>query len=723
MPGGVWVRGDDRAGQIGTRGLTAGHGAQGLQSGGIRGVFWSVAVQTAWSWFPARRFPVGVRPLVRPTAFVVLAVTAAACLLASCATDSPEPRPPIRIARQAAGAIAPAIQTLTRAEPVPAGDGSIGLAGQWDFRFDPDGVGFIEGWFHPGAGGFDARVAVPGCFNTAASGLAGQYGAAWHRTRFTVPSDWGPSRGAVLRFDGIALRARVWLNGQYLGQQLYPYIPFELDVSPALAVGGENILVVEVDNRPLPGALPDSNWRAWPPAGGILRGVRLVPRQPVDIHAAWLDTRHLEGNEWRASAVAQVSNPGDEPLPAEVVFRLRDGAGNVVWTGWESMELAPGTNAVRASGRVGGVMPWSPDSPTLYELTTVLKAAGDSRTRSVRTGFRDFAVDGPRLLLNGEPLALRGVSWREDDARRGPAVTADDIRRDLEDIRALGANTVFVPFHPAHPAFYAACDELGLIATVEFPVWRTGVALLGDTTFFDDWFRPHVESTVLAYRHHPSVALWSLGREFRADQEEAAWFVKSAAELLRSLDPGRGVTFVTGAGSADRCWPFVDVVVVDADLAARQASLYELGALIDGWHRQAPGKPLVVTGVGAPAVPGRRGDQTLRMLEPDFTEDYQAKALSAMLEQTYDRRRRPYVAGAVVWLYNDFPSNQLLGLEQSGVADGMEYSGIVSRERRRKAGFEVVANVFAALQATASDHLNGRAGNGAGPDTPGGTAP
>jgi hypothetical protein len=134
---------------------------------------------------------------------------------------------------------------------VASGDLVAGAPETWHFLIDPAGVGERLGWWRDGAiGGNWQRL-----HTTAASwgdqGLHYYKGLAWYRTQLEVPADFA-GRRVLAFFGGVDEQARVWLNGQLLGESAAgSFTPFELDATAAVRPGGTNTLAVCVTNRTL----------------------------------------------------------------------------------------------------------------------------------------------------------------------------------------------------------------------------------------------------------------------------------------------------------------------------------------------------------------------------------------------------------------------------------------------------------------------------------------
>jgi beta-glucuronidase len=172
----------------------------------------------------------------------------------------------------------------------------VDLRGIWDFRYDPESRGEAAAWYSSDAAPAWARIQVPGSFDQALRNDVLYQGKAWYRTWFSV----APSSGGrvLLRFDGVAIRSKVWVNGTLAGEHLFPYTGFTLDVT-GLVRAGSNRLVVLADNQLLKDAIPDTNCTGWWNYGGINRGVWLetVP----EVYAADLaaSTKRNPAGGWR----------------------------------------------------------------------------------------------------------------------------------------------------------------------------------------------------------------------------------------------------------------------------------------------------------------------------------------------------------------------------------------------------------------------------------------
>lgn len=349
-------------------------------------------------------------------------------------------------------------------------------------------------------------------------------GVGWYRKSFTLPES---ARGNhfLIELDGVSRNSDVWINGVHLGHRPNGYVHFHYDLTPHLKFGDtENVIAVRCQRE----NVADSRWY---PGTGIYRHVWLTQTGPVRV-APWgvfVTTPRVTSDAADVNAATEIVNDTDDEAVVEVTSRIVDGQG-------ESVAEVASTKRVPAGGQVTFAdwqkLPqpalWSPASPTLYQLVTQVRVAGElideiTTPFGVRT-FRFDPDDG--FFLNGAPLLLKGVCAHHDGGVVGAAVPEAVWRRRLEAVKDLGANAVRCSHNPMAPEFYDLCDELGLLVMDEaFDEWEIGkrkwvqgrnvgqARRFGYSEAFEEWAQRDLAAMVLAHRNHPSIILWSIGNE------------------------------------------------------------------------------------------------------------------------------------------------------------------------------------------------------------------
>lgn len=600
------------------------------------------------------------------------------------------------------GTLAVAAPAQSAGASLPAsysGPVRVNLSGTWDFRLDPDGQGENGAWFSPDAKGTWVKLKVPGSFNEELArhpedpdpqDLMRFYkGKAWYRTHFMCSSD--PHMDTFLHFSGTVLRQKVWLNGRLIGSSVLPWLDVSYDVSRALRYGAENTLVVEVDNSILPNAIPDSKWRGWWDDGGLIWPVYLEERQPVR-SASYVTTTMLHGGQWRLQVNTTVHQ--DRPANTGLNLSLADSHGKIVWQKSEDAPASEDEVKLSATADLSGIHPWSPEYPTLYRLTVKANAPGQPPDIvSYRIGFRQIEARGSRLYLNGAPVTLRGINRHEFAPGVGQSLSAAQNRRDMERIKALGANFVRLAHYSQSQDVYNDCDELGLLVWTEIPAWQSSTATLASPEVWHNYAQPQLEQMVLQHRNHPSVIIWSVANEIPSDKPEGAAYVSKAIAYVHHLDPSRLATFASDKRERDISMGPEDIISVNEYYGWYYGKLNDVGPMLDRMHAKYPDKPILVSEFGSEAVAHWDRD-TAKEGSKDYSYQYQVRFLDAHLKQIYAPQRRSYVAGGTIWVYSDFPDPHRINGDHPDIARYRNSKGLVTMDRTPKPSYALVCNFY-----------------------------
>lgn len=557
-----------------------------------------------------------------------------------------------------------------------AGRGVEPLDGTWCFALDPHDEGLRQRWYAdeplpPAAwtvprdydDGAWQTVPVPSCWNSLKPEWTHYEGGAW----YSRSVDWAPGpdgERVVLHVGAAAYETRVFLNGRFLGAHRGASTPFCVELTGHLR-SGPNRLQIQVDNSRRPDRVP-MHHTDWFNYGGLYRPVSLVRLPPVFI---------------RDFVAGLVPGSGFGRVFFEIALSdAVDGEALVAIDG-----LLPPTR-LPVSGGVGRLeLPlapalWSPENPRLH---TVSAEFGGDRVTD-RVGFREIAVEGERILLNGADLFLRGVSVHEDDGRLGKASDEADLRRRIADAKALGCNFLRLAHYPHDPRAAMLADEAGLLLWAEIPVyWAID---FGNEDCFADAANQLAE-LIVRDRNRASVVVWGVGNE-NADTDPRLSFMGRLARLARRLDPTR---LVSAACLIDRQrFAIADRLAAELDVIGLNEYFGWYEPSFDGLRRllanSAPGKPVIVTEFGADAVAGLHGGE--REL---FTEECQA---AVYREQLAILATAPFVRGLTPWILYDFRSER----RQTAFQRGWNRKGLIAADKAtRKLAFAVLAAHYHAL--------------------------
>lgn len=344
----------------------------------------------------------------------------------------------------------------------------------------------------------------------------------------------------ILSFQGGETAFYVWLNGEFVGYGEDSFTPSEFDVTEYLTAG-ENKLAVEVYKRSSASWLEDQDfWRF----SGIFRDVYLYGIPELHVQDLFLQSG-LEDDYKTGTFLWQANLEGmTDQATAEAV--LLDQNGKVCF-----QEKKKVKGVIDWQGRIEEISPWSGENPYLYELRIYLCNGAGSLIEVVKEqiGFRRFEMKNEIMHLNGKRIIFRGVNRHEFNARRGRAVTMEDMLWDIEFLKRHNINAVRTSHYPNHSEWYRLCDRYGIYLIDEAnlethgswqkmgtcdPSWNVP----GSLPEWEDCVVDRAKSMLERDKNHPSILIWSCGNESYAGKD-----ILSMAEYFRDRDCTRLVHY------------------------------------------------------------------------------------------------------------------------------------------------------------------------------------
>ena len=163
---------------------------------------------------------------------------------------------------------------------------------------------------------------------------------------------------------------------------------------------------------------------------------------------------------------------------------------------------------------------WSDEKPNLYTLLLTLKDAGGRSLGVVpwRVGFREVETRDGKILVNGQPILIRGVNRHEWDPQTAQNVRRDTMVKDIQILKQHNFNLVRTAHYPNVPEWYELADEYGIYLIAESNIESHGMGYEPDKTLGNkpEWELAHLDRTrrnVETFKNHASVIVWSLGNE------------------------------------------------------------------------------------------------------------------------------------------------------------------------------------------------------------------
>lgn len=391
-------------------------------------------------------------------------------------------------------------------------------------------------------------------------------GIGWYRYTLDAPDYW-MDKTISLNFEGVYQNARVWVNGQEITHHPYGYTPFQVDLTPHLELGNENVLAVRVDNSDQ----PNSRWYS---GSGIFRPVNIQVTDPVHIapDGLFVSTWDVYPSTATMNVKATALNSSKEATDITVEVHLINPEGVPVADSQKVFHLKP-NEAVTYNPRLPIAEPrlWSPDSPVLYKAVARVFIGRRLADRvDTRFGIREIEASAKEgFLLNEKPIELFGSNVHHDYGPLGATAYEDAAYRKVRILKEAGFNAVRTAHNPPSTAFLNACDELGLLVINEaFDGWAVPKVKNDYSVHFDEYWKSDLSAFIRRDRNHPSVVMWSIGNEvYERAKPEGARIAEKMTDLVHELDDTRPVTAGINGPGENKDWAVMDPIFDAVDVA------------------------------------------------------------------------------------------------------------------------------------------------------------
>ncbi|KAJ9578315.1 hypothetical protein L9F63_005460 [Diploptera punctata] len=562
----------------------------------------------------------------------------------------------------------------------------LSLDGLWKFYLNPN-----ESSEFPTTETEWIQMPVPSSYNdiTVNSTIRDHVGWAWYKRTFFAPKHWSTEKQTVfVRFGSVHYTALVWINGKKACEHYGGHLPFQADITHSLLYGGQNLIMVAVNNTLTLTTIPQgtvqhmNNTNKYPPGytefqhafdffnyAGIHRPVYIytTPQVYIDDITIITDINGTEGIIKYNIEFQSIEDILTEPQCTVVVFDKN------------------GSKVTSIKGLTGKIhifnanfwWPYLFSSNPGYRYTLEIHlnyGTGEDIYR-LPVGIRKISWNSTTLLINSEPMYLRGFGKHEDSNIRGKGLDYPLMIRDYNLITWLGANAYRTSHYPYAEEILEMADDIGIMIVDESPACTIDY-------FTDELLEQHkkvMKELVARDKNRPSVIMWSLSNEPRSYKNQSGEYFRELASLMKALDPSRPVTFVTSSSvNEDKAVEYMDVVCVNrypawysdcghTELIKRQV-IHELTQ----WHQKFD-KPVLVTEYGAGSVDG------MHMLPSSmWTEDYQVITLKEHFKAFDYLRKQGFLIGEMIWNFADFAT------PQEFARPGGCKKGLFTRERQPK---------------------------------------
>ena len=564
---------------------------------------------------------------------------------------------------------------------------STSLDGTWDIIIDPYQTGYYDYRYEPSQNGYfrnyrnvepddsweydfelSEKLEVPGDWNTQMEKLLWYEGTIWYKKDFSWKVK--PDKRVFLYFGAVNYDARVWVNGEYAGRHIGGFTPFNFEVTDLLHEG-DNFVVVMADNTRKLEAVPTVN-TDWANYGGITRTVKLIETERTFIQDYVVQ---LNQESEREEVGGWVRLNGDQKQQTVQIMIPEAGMSHTVETDEDGFAFF---------SYEADLERWSDTNPKLYEVE--IQAETGQITDQI--GFRTIETDGYDILLNGEPIFLRGVNIHEEAPyRTGRAHSIDDARILMNWVEEMEANFVRLSHYPHNEHMVREAERRGIMVWSEVPVYWT---IQWENPETLENARNQLSEMIHRDKNRAAVILWGMSNEAPVT-DERVHFLQELIKTTREIDPNRlttaalqsrwieeeeGITFMID----DPIGEYLDVLGVNQYYGWYGGDNAPMDHLI--WE-SIYDKPLLMSEFGGGAKQGWNAPPEQR-----WSESFQAELYRHTLDM-FDEI--DFLRGTIPWILMDFRSPRR-PLPQ--IKDGFNRKGLLSETGLKKEAFDVMREYY-----------------------------
>lgn len=331
--------------------------------------------------------------------------------------------------------------------------------------------------------------------------------------------DFMRNQHVILRFEGAAHRAEIYINNEFILTHDGGYIPFEVDLSTWVNTCDQLDLRIILDTQENPGIPPFGGVVDYLGYGGIYREVYLIVT----------DLGHIED-----LFIEQYGKPN---LKAHIKTSIEGGTVELIIYDQDNQVIEKVKETVHSEQTTISVQLenphlWDLDDPYLYKACAVYQHHDYRDEYCTRFGLREAIFKRDGFYLNQKKIKLHGLNRHQSYPYVGYAMPKSAQEEDADIIRFdLGCNIVRTSHYPQSKHFLNRCDEIGLLVLEEIPGWQH----IGDEAWQNQSIN-NLDIMIERDRNHPSIILW--GVRINESQDNDSFYQKTNAHAM-ALDPTR----------------------------------------------------------------------------------------------------------------------------------------------------------------------------------------
>lgn len=543
----------------------------------------------------------------------------------------------------------------------------------WKFHLDERSVGENEGWIDGIPG--EEMIPVPASFQDfyTEKDIREYTGDFWYETDFFVPGEW-EGREILLRFGAATHRASVYVNGILITEHEGGFLPFSAKVTTVVRYDSYNKVVVKVNNEPNCTNLPC--------------GETITLPNGKKMSKPYFDFFNYAGLQ---RSVYLLALPGESIVDFDLDYAIHGKNAEVSYqirtNGEHAVQLAlfdaKGHCVAQKDGKEGvlyveNARLWQVRNAYLYRLRIRIMDGEELIDEyEQEIGIRTVKVEGTDILINGEPVYLKGFGKHEDSDIVGRGFSIGIMKRDFELMKWIGANSFRTSHYPYSEEIYQMADREGFLIIDEVPAVGMFQSLMNfmeastgkQTAFFEKETTPvllkahlrAIEEMIARDKNHPSVVAWSLLNEPETTNEAAVPYFKEVFDLANKLDmqkrPRTFALIMNSLPDTCKCYQFSDIIALNRYYGWYMKGGYEICVAeelfrkeMDAWKEKKLNKPFIFTEYGADTLASEH-----KLPSVMWSQEYQDEYLK-MTHEVFDSY--DFIKGEQIWNFADFQTTE-----------------------------------------------------------------
>ncbi len=549
----------------------------------------------------------------------------------------------------------------------------ISMDGMWKFCLDEKAVGEKEGWMDGIPG--EEMIPVPASFQDfyTEKDIREYTGDFWYETDFFVPGEW-EGREILLRFGAATHRASVYVNGILITEHEGGFLPFSAKVTTVVRYDSYNKVVVKVNNELNCTNLPC--------------GETITLPNGKKMSKPYFDFFNYAGLQ---RSVYLLALPGESIVDFDLDYAIHGKNAEVSYqirtNGEHAVQLAlfdaKGHCVAQKDGKEGvlyveNARLWQVRNAYLYRLRIRIMDGEELIDEyEQEIGIRTVKVEGTDILINGEPVYLKGFGKHEDSDIVGRGFSIGIMKRDFELMKWIGANSFRTSHYPYSEEIYQMADREGFLVIDEVPAVGMFQSLMNfmeastgkQTAFFKKETTPvllkahlrAIEEMIARDKNHPSVVAWSLLNEPETTNEAAVPYFKEVFDLANKLDmqkrPRTFALIMNSLPDTCKCYQFSDIIALNRYYGWYMKGGYEICVAeelfrkeMDAWKEKKLNKPFIFTEYGADTLASEH-----KLPSVMWSQEYQDEYLK-MTHEVFDSY--DFIKGEQIWNFADFQTTE-----------------------------------------------------------------